>query len=562
MIEILHRSVPRVRFTCAIASVVLTPCGLASCVYSENPDAEVSPTKVSFLVSFPESVRAAPVDGRVILLLSTTPEFDYGGVADGSPAFGVDVNNLQPNQVVQIDGSTRGDLIPSTNNIPPGEYFVVAFLDVYTTFHRSDGHVIKMPMDNGEGQQWHLSPGNLRSDSEEIKIVAGIEQHFEIELTSAIPEINPPKDSEWVKNITIESESVSEFWGVPMHVSARVLLPKGYEDNPDLRYPLIIHHGHFSTENPGGFVAPGNNEAGNEFYDVWTSEDYPRFLLVTMQHPTPYFDDSYGVNSDNMGPYGDAINFELLPAIESQFRAIGTPNSRAVTGCSTGGWIALATQVWYPELYNGAWVFAPDQVDFHYYELVNLYEPAMNAYYREYQWSRLPLPANRDVDGRPAFTNEQENIKEEVVGSRYRSGGQWAAWNALFGPVAEDGYPQPLWDPLTGEIDSQVARWMIEHYDITYYLQQNWATVGPKLQGKLHFFTGRMDNWYIEQAIYLLESFFKETESPAYLPEFQYGTRAEHCWSPWEDSNEVGGLYKEIYRSLVESPNDKEISED
>ena len=92
-----------------------------------------------------------------------------------------------------------------------------------------------------------------------------------------------------------------------MHMSARILLPKGYEDNPDLRYPLIIHHGHFSIDNPGGFVAPGSNEPGNDFYDVWTSEDYPRFLLVTLQHPTPYFDDSYGVNSDNMGPYGDAI---------------------------------------------------------------------------------------------------------------------------------------------------------------------------------------------------------------------------------------------------------------
>jgi len=523
MIENLQGFARCIRSICAFASVVLTACGLSSCVYSENPESADSQTEVAFLISFPESVRATPVDGRVILLLSTTPEFDYEGVADGSPAFGVDVDSLQPNQVVQIDGTTPGDLIPSTNGIPPGEYFVVSYLDVYSTFHRSDGHVVKMPMDNGEGQQWHSSPGNLRSEPEKIEIVANAAQSFEIELTSAIPELEPPKDTEWVKNITIKSELVSEFWGAPMHVSARVLLPKGYEDNPEQRYPLIIHHGHFSAENPGEFVAPANNEPGNEFYDAWTSEEYPRFLLVTVQHPTPYFDD-----------------------------AIGTPDARAVTGCSTGGWIALATQVWYPDLYNGAWVFAPDQVDFHYYELVNLYEPEKNAYYREYQWSRLPLPANRDVDGRPAFTNEQENIKEEVVGSRYRSGGQWAAWNALFGPVAKDGYPQPLWDPLTGDIDPQVARWMIERYDITYYLQQNWATVGTKLQGKLHFFTGRMDNWYIEQAIYLLESFFKETESPAYLPEFQYGTRAEHCWSPWEDSNDVGGLYREIHRSLVE----------
>ena len=159
------------------------------CLQRKPGIAEVSPTEVSFLISYPDSVRATPVDGRVILLLSTTPEFDYEGVADGSPAFGVDVDNFQPNQVVQIDGSTRGDLIPSTNSIPPGEYFVIAYLDVYSTFHRSDGHVVKMPMDNGEGQQWHSSPGNLRSEPEKIEIVANITQHFEVELTSAIPEL-------------------------------------------------------------------------------------------------------------------------------------------------------------------------------------------------------------------------------------------------------------------------------------------------------------------------------------------------------------------------------------
>jgi len=507
---------------------------------------------VNFLISFSESLRDTPVDGRLILLLSTTPELDYTGVADGTPAFGLDVEGMQPNQVVRIDSTTMGDLIPSTASIPPGDYFAIAYLDVYTTFHRSDGHTIKLPMDQGEGQLWHASPGNLRSQLQAIQIGANSTHHFELELSETIPELPAPEDSEWVENITIESELVSAFWGTPMHISARVLLPRGYRDEPERRYPLIIEHGHFSTENPGGFVAPADGEPGNDFYAAWTSEAYPEFLLVTMQHPTPYYDDSYGVNSENMGPYGDAINYELLPAIESRFRAMGTPEARAVTGCSTGGWIALATQLWYPELYSGAWVFAPDQVDFHYYELVNLYEPENNAYYREYEWSRLPLPANRDIDGRPAFTNEQENLKEEVAGSRYRSGGQWAAWNALFGPVAEDGYPEPLWDPLTGEIDPLVARWMIEHYDLTYYLHQNWERVGPQLLGKLHFFTGRMDNWYIEQAIYELEAFFEQTESPAYLPDFHYGTNAGHCWSPWEDSNDVGGLYREIYRALVE----------
>ena len=525
--------------------------GLGACGGGADRDSrEIRERTVQFEVSFPAATRSEPVDGRVIVLLSTTEDFNYTGVADGSPAFGIDVEALEPGQTVTIDRNALGDLIPATDDIPPGDYYVIAYLDVYTTFDRADGHRVKLPMDQGEGQQWFASPGNLRSVVSAISIDGAGPHRFRLSLAEEIPPIDPPADSEWVRNLTIVSERVSRFWGMPMSISARVLLPRGYDDNPDTRYPLIIHHGHFSTENPGEFVAPQNGEPGNDFHDVWVSDDYPRFLLATIQHPTPYYDDSYGVNSANMGPYGDAINYELLPAIESRFRAIGTPRARAVTGCSTGGWIALATQLWYPDLYNGAWVFAPDQVDFHYYELVNLYEPENNAYYREYPWSRLALPANRDLDGRPAFTNEQENRKEEVAGSRYRSGGQWAAWNAVFGPVADDGYPQPLWDPLTGVIDPAVAQWMIERYDLTYFLQQNWATVGPKLMGKLHFYTGHMDNWYIEQAIYRLEAFFESTESPAYRPEFHYGVRAGHCWSPWEDEGDVGGLYREIATSL------------
>lgn len=508
---------------------------------------------VSFDVSFNSSIRSSAVDGRVIVLLSTSEEFNYRGVADGSPGFGVSVDGLQPGEVISVDGTALGDLISSTDDIPAGEYYVRAFLNVYTTFNRADGHTVKLHMDQGEGQVWFKSPGNFKSAVTKISVKNEGEQTFTLPLTEIIPPIEAIKDTEWVKNVTIQSSRVSEFWGTPMHLSARVLLPKGYHQDPNAKYPLVIQHDHFSTDNPGDFQAPSGDDPGNAFYQAWTSEDFPRFLLVTIQHATPYYDDSYAVNSANMGPYGDAVNYELLPFIEDKFRAIGKPQARALTGCSTGGWITLATQLFYPELYNGAWVFAPDQVDFHYYELVNLYEPQNNAYYREYQWSKLELPANRDLDGRPAFTNRQENLKEEVAGSRYRSGGQWAVWNALFGPVADDGYPQPLWDPLTGEIDPKVAKYMIDNYDLTNYLRKNWAELGPKIEGKLHFFTGHEDNWYIEQAIYKIEEFFQQTEEPHYIPDFHYGERAEHCWNPWEEKGDAGGLYREIGNSLVSS---------
>ncbi len=228
----------------AVAGLVLAGCDQPGDGQDINPPAEIE-----FRVSFPETVRNTPADGRVIVLLSHTEEFNYDGVADGSPGFGIDVEALRPDQVAVLDGSVRGDLIVSTDSIPPGEYFVIADLDVYTTFNRADGHSIRLPMDNGEGQKWHLSPGNLRSKPKKIEVKSSGHQQFDIELSNEIPPIESPQDTQWVRNITIQSPSVSEFWGTPMHISARILLPRDYDANPDLRYPLIIQHGHFSTDN-------------------------------------------------------------------------------------------------------------------------------------------------------------------------------------------------------------------------------------------------------------------------------------------------------------------------
>ena len=78
---------------------------------------------------------------------------------------------------------------------------------------------------------------------------------------------------------------------------------------------------------------------GYAFFKEWTGPGFPRVIMVTIQHANPYYDDSYAVNSDNLGPYGDAITYELLPYIEKTFRGIG-PWARALYGGSTGGWEA------------------------------------------------------------------------------------------------------------------------------------------------------------------------------------------------------------------------------
>jgi len=265
-------------------------------------------------------------------------------------------------------------------------------------------------------------------------------------------------------------------------------------------------------------------------------------LLVTIQHANPYYDDSYAVNSANLGPYGDAITYELLPEIERRYRAVGEPWARTLYGGSTGGWEALAAQIMYPEEYNGCWANCPDPVDFRAFTIVNLYEHA-NAYYSGEGWKRTPRPGQRNYLGEVLTTLEQANHRELALGSHSRSGGQYDAWEAVFSPVGEDGYPRRIWDKRTGEIDRETAAFWREHYDLSHMLERDWASLGPKLVGKLHINIGDMDSFYLNNAVYLLEAFLESTCDPYYAGDVRYGDRFEHCWSGDPDSpNEIARL--------------------
>jgi hypothetical protein len=522
-----------------------------------------SATRFEVFIDAPE--RSGPWDGRVILAISRTRDFVVDDVERSSQLLGTSVDGLADGEAVTVDADALGYPLDSLADVPPGEYWVQAWLNVYTTFERADGHVVKLHRDRGEGQEWHRSPGNLHSEPRRVRIDPAEASVVRLVLDQVIPPIEPPAETEWVKNFEIVSERVSEFWGRPMRIGARVLLPRGFELDPERRYPLVIQHGHFSTAPPGGFLEPDEvadpdapterEQRGLALHEAWTGDDFPRFLLVTIQHPTPYYDDSYAVNSENHGPYGDAIVEELIPALEAEFRGIGEPWARILTGGSTGGWESIAQQILYPDTFGGAWVFYPDQVDFHYYQLVDLYD-GQNAYFREYDWLRVPIPGARDVDGRVRYTMRDENRWEEVIGTRYRSGGQWAAWNATYAPVAEDGYPAPLWDPLTGEIHRETADAAIARYDLNRHVQEHWDELGPKLAGKLNVFTGRRDNFYLEQAVYELEKFLTTGENLGYPARFEYGENGAHGWSPWRDPYDPHGFYGEMLDRVREAAPD------
>jgi hypothetical protein len=508
-------------------------------------------TKLKFNVSFPETASKEPLDGRLLLLISTNnekePRFQISEDLSTQQVFGIDVDGWKAKQIKVVDANAFGYPRRTLTEIPAGEYWVQGLLHRYETFHRGDGHTIKLPMDRGEGQQWNSAPGNLYSKPVKIRIDPGAS--IDISLDQVIPPIEPPKDTKYVKHIRIQSERLTKFWGRPMFLGAHVLLPEGFDSHPDVHYPLVINHGHFPSDF-GGFreTPPDPNlkpeyserfhlegynriveEQAYQFYKDWTGPDFPRFLIVEIQHANPYYDDSYAVNSANLGPYGDAITYELIPEIEKRFRGIGKGWARFLYGGSTGGWESLAVQMFYPDEYNGCWASCPDPIDFRAYTVVNIYEHD-NAYYADSKWKQVPRPGKRNYLGELAATIEDNNYMELALGTKSRSGGQWDIWQAVYSPVGEDGYPKPIWDKLTGKINHSVAEYWREHYDLGYILKRDWAKLGPKLQGKIHIYVGEADNYFLNDAVYLVEDFLKSTKDPNYDGEVDYEPRAEHCW--------------------------------
>ncbi|MFZ9045342.1 MAG: alpha/beta hydrolase-fold protein, partial [Cyclobacteriaceae bacterium] len=285
-----------------------------------------------------------------------------------------------------------------------------------------------------------------------------------------------------------------------------------------------------------------------DFYQDWISEDFPRFLIIEIQHPTPYYDDSYAVNSASQGPWGDAITYELIPYIEEQFRGLGEGWSRFLYGGSTGGWEALAAQVMYPDEYNGCFAACPDPIDFRAYCLVNIYE-FQNAYFYESEHKPMEIPAHRDYLGQVNSTVKHMNHMELALADKSRSGGQFDIWEATYSPQGEDGYPKRLWDKYTGEIDPEVAAYWKENYDLRYIMERDWETLGPKLEGKVNIYCGDMDNYYLNNAVYLTEEFLENTTAPYYDGEVDYGDRAEHCWNgDQQNPNHISRLrYNSMY---------------
>jgi hypothetical protein len=428
-------------------------------------------------------------------------------------------------------------------------------------------------MDQWEGQDLTRSPGNLISEVKQVHLDPAACIGFKLKLTKALPPIAVPDDTEWVKHVRFQSKLLSEFWRHPIFLGATVLLPRDYECDAGVHYPVIYVQGHFSLDAPFGFktdpdppeskswarrreewTAAGltmpepppdaefngaqyNVESGYEFYQTWQSDELPRVIAVTLQHPTPYFDDSYGINSAAAGPYGDALLRELIHRIEKQFRIIRKPHARLLTGCSTGGWTSLALQIYHPDFFGGAWSFSPDPVDFRrYYAGVNLYEDK-NAFVLDGpEWLAPERHLFRRADGQVRISNRQFSRLASLIFPQDPAYG----WTN-YAPLDKSGRPKPVWNLTTGEIDHHVVDYMDEHgCDLRAYLERNWPTIGAQLEDKLHVYCGDEDGGYFNLAIYLLEDFLRSTRDPHCAGAFIYGRPLKgHGWQPMTNAELV-----------------------
>jgi hypothetical protein len=534
----------------AMTMAVLSLLGVLGCTARHD-----APRGTTFSVSFPASLGDAPLDGHVILLLSKDMTREPRTHVEEEEmlavpfVFGLDVDALAPGRSVVLDDQAFGWPAAHLSAVPSGDYYVQAVLNRYEEFHLADGRSLKLAPDKGEGQQWATKPGNLYSKPVRLHIDQAQPQTVALLLDQKIPPVAEKADTQFVRHIKIRSELLSKFWGRDVYLGAHILVPQGFDAHPNARYPLMVFHGHFpenisefSTDPPDPNLKPdysqrfhlaGYNRIQQQetysFYQKWISADFPRFLVVEIQHANPYYDDSYAVNSANLGPYGDAINKELIPEIEKRFRGIGEGWARFTYGGSTGGWEALATQVFYPDMYNGAFAACPDPIDFRAYTVINLYKDD-NAYALAGEASSVERPAFRNYLGEVFGTQRDMNYLELTQGTHGRSGGQYDIWQAVFGPVGPDGYPKPIFDKHSGVIDHSVADYWRDHFDLTHIIERDWGTLASKLQGKIHIYVGNGDNYYLTDSVYFAQETL-DALSPPYGGSVTYGDRAEHCWN-------------------------------
>jgi hypothetical protein len=481
-------------------------------------------TNITFKISAVRDLHVPSV-GRMFIFLSKSetvePRFSINPERPDETGmmFAMDVSWKIQRPLLLSDGLI-GYPVNSLNKIESGNYFVQCLYDTDTlSFSRN-------------------APGNYYSIAVPLYINGKGKQVFDITLSKQI-EVRPINDSKYIRYIKIQSKLLSDFWHRPVFVQAGVLLPADYDSSSVKKYPVRYDIGGYGSR----FTRVEKYFSDTSIARMWLSPESPKMLMVFLDSDAP-FGDSYQMNSENNGPFKDVLLTEIIPFIERKFHGIGTPESRFLDGGSTGGWVALALQIFNPDFFNGCWSFYADPVNFKFFQLVNIYSDK-NAFINRFGNENA---SSRTVYGETTLSIRNEVHYENVLGRNntyITSGNPWGAWNAIYSPRGSDGMPKPIWDANTGVIDAAVANeW--KRWDLQRYLEENWTEVGPKLQGKLHIWMGDMDTYYLNNAMRLFQDFLTKTENPKSDAQIAFGVMQIHGWEPISELEKMQQMMQRV----------------
>jgi S-formylglutathione hydrolase FrmB len=434
-----------------------------------------------FTASYTSAASGANFSGKVFLYLSKdskSPKDAMVGV-ENFPCYSITVTNVHPNdKVVFDDAATSYPVVLS--DIERGDYHAQVVWD------RNEG-----------GRAIGSSPGNMYNTSLPVKLTKNTKQSFNIVCNEVMKE-RSFVETQFIKELKAPSALLTAFYKRPTTVNAAVLLPKEYFDQPARKFPVLY--------TVSGYGGDYHSYSGRN--DKSAPLDTTPCIRVFLDGNCAGGHSVYA-NSDNNGPWGDALTQELIPLVEKTYR---TNAGRLLTGHSSGGWTVLWLQTHYPKVFTACWSSSPDPVDFRSFQMVDLYSDKNIFYAKD---SSLRMSAT--VAGRYPWISMKTMYAMEHVISR---GEQMHSFNFVFSTKNSDGTPRSLCNEQTGEIDPvTVEHW--KNYDISLYVRSNWQQLKPDLQGKIRVSVGNQDNFLLNYAVHLLDDESKKIDDGftfAYYP--------------------------------------------
>lgn len=451
---------------------------IAACAILPGSVQAKNPGNTGLEVRFSQRLHKTPFDGRVIVFFNSDirsePRLKHDWLSR-QPVLGQDVHKWNPNSLLRLDRTSGYPF--EIGEIPAGKYAIQAVMQTN----------IDMPH-SGD------APGNLYSKSRIIDWDPSKGDVIQLNINRKVKNKSHEVNSDTAKSVRIRSKCLSKFHGRDVYLRCIVSFPSAYEQDDSQKFPAF-------------YVIPGfgGDERASLMYASFLGTSKTPFVRIGLDATCPLGHHVFA-DSDNNGPYGQALVEELIPHLEREFRLIPEPAARFLTGHSSGGWSSLWVQITHPDYFGGTWSTSPDSVDFHDFSGLDLYDPKTNFFT---QSSGTPWPIMRDASGIKLLLKDFARM-EDVIGP----GGQLHSFESVFGPRGADGTPVPLWDRRTGRIEPDVIKaW--RRFDITDKLRREWKTLGPKVAGKITVITGDADNFYLNGATALMKQTLAKLGSDA-----------------------------------------------